>query len=83
LLKQEIFVIKDFVIERVRTFQAKAGSLFGQKEAEAIWKEDSWKLGLQWSELKALQDGWASFVVNGDRKRLDEASEFAITRLSK
>lgn len=76
-------MIKSLILDKVRTFQAKAGSMWGQKEAEAIWSENAWKLGLELSEIKGLQDGWAKFVVNGDRTILDSACQSTITRLSK
>ncbi len=76
-------IIKDLILERLRSFQAKAGSLFGQKEAESIWSENAWKLGLEMSEINGLRDGWAKFVVNGDRSLLDSTAELTVKRLNK
>jgi len=76
-------MINDFVLNKVRTFAAKGGSLFGQKEAEKLWKETGWKLALEVSEIMALQDGWAEFVVKGDNTKLTEAGNRVSARLQK
>lgn len=74
-------MIKNMILSRVREFHAKAGSFFGQKEAEKIWGETAWKLGLEVSEILGLQEGWAQFVLNGKTEKLDAAVQQATVRL--
>jgi hypothetical protein len=74
-------MIKDWVLKKVQTFQVNAASVFGQKEAEKIWAENAWKLALSYEELKSLQDGWAKFIINGDRSQLDASASVISTRL--
>lgn len=74
-------MIKDFIVNKIRSFQAGAGSMSKQKDAEKLWDETVWKLALEANEINKLRDGWAKFVVNGNRNELDVACETAIKRL--
>ena len=76
-------MIKSYVINKVKRFQAAAGSIWSQKEAKKIWSETGWKLGLDVKEVLALSDGWAQACLNNNTDKLDTACDQVLVRLAK
>lgn len=75
-------MFKGLVKTKVQQFKAAAGSFWGQKDAEKIWKEDGWKLGLKPKELYALSEGWAEYCLSSDASKLEAACDNVLARVS-
>jgi len=74
-------MFKSLTRMKVEQFKASAGSIWGQKDAEKIWKEDSWKLGLKPGELYDLTEGWASYCLTSNASKLEEACNIVLKRV--
>lgn len=75
-------MLKGLVKTKVEQFKAAAGSFWGQKDAEKIWKETAWKLGLKPSELYALSEGWAEYCLSRKPDKLNEACNKVLARVN-
>lgn len=74
-------MLKGLVKTKVQQFKAAASSFWGQKDAEKIWKETAWKLGLKPGELYALSEGWAQYCLNSDASKLEQACDKVLNRV--
>lgn len=74
-------MLKKITAAKLKAFQGYASCAWTQQEAEKIWGETFWKLGLKPKELLSISEGWANFVISGDASQLNEACTRVITRM--
>lgn len=82
LYSKGITMFKSITATKLKAFQAYASSAWTQSEAEQIWRETIWKLGLKPKELSSISAGWAKFVLNGDATSLNDACSSVYTRVN-
>ena len=82
MLKAAKNMLKPMARSKLKQFQAAAGCAWTQKDADNLWSQVMWKLWLTPSELSNISNAWASFVINGDNAKLNEACNEVSVRLA-
>lgn len=75
-------MFKSITSAKLKAFQGYATCAWTQKQAEDIWSETMWKLGLTANELRNVSAGWAKFVVSGDTATLNNVCSEIFARLN-